>query len=106
MRRVLVALTLIVIMLPHASAQQWPQFRGPQAGVASDDPALPETWSETKNVVWKIDIPGLGWSSPVVWDDHVFITTAISNGKEPVPTKGIADPSPDYGRMKSEAAHR
>jgi outer membrane protein assembly factor BamB len=107
MNRGLIALALILIALTHASgSEQWPQFRGPQAGVASDDPALPDTWSETKNVVWKIDIPGQGWSSPVVWDDHVFITTAISNGKEPVPIKGIADPSADNGRMKSESAHR
>jgi outer membrane protein assembly factor BamB len=60
-----------------ADAQHWPQFRGPDAGVAADDSALPDTWSETENVAWKIDVPGRGWSSPVVWGDHVFITTAI-----------------------------
>jgi outer membrane protein assembly factor BamB len=60
------------------SAQDWPQFRGRLAGVAPDDPALPDTWSETHNVAWKIDIPGRGWSSPIVWRDHVFVTTAIN----------------------------
>ena len=64
------------------STQQWPQFRGQQAGVAFDDPLLPDEWSETKNVAWKIEIPGRGWSSPVVSGEHVFVTAAI-NVKQP-----------------------
>ena len=66
-------------------AQNWPQFRGTQAGVAADDPRLPDTWSATENVAWTIDIPGRSWSSPVVWGDHVFVLTAI-NAKQPNPT--------------------
>ena len=57
----------------------WPQFRGAQAGVAADDPALPATWNATENIVWKIEL-GRGWSSPIVLGDHVFITAAV-NGK-------------------------
>lgn len=64
------------------SAENWPQFRGQHAGVAADNPLLPDQWSETQNVAWKIEIPGRGWSSPVVWGEHVFITTAI-NVKQP-----------------------
>ena len=76
-------LGVLVLTLDVAlSAQHWPQFRGQQAGVAADDPSLPDTWSETRNVAWKIEIPGRGWSSPVVWGEHVFITTAI-NVREP-----------------------
>jgi outer membrane protein assembly factor BamB len=67
------------------SAQDWPQFRGQHGGVAADHPALPDTWSDTQNVAWKIDIPGRGWSSPVVHGDHVFVTTAV-NSKQPKPT--------------------
>src|SRR6266496_3137005 len=67
----------------------WPQFRGPQAGVASDDPALPDTWSSADHVVWKIDLPGLGWSSPVVWGDHVFLTTVINSGTLEPPKPGL-----------------
>jgi outer membrane protein assembly factor BamB len=63
-------------------AQNWPQFRGPQSGVAPDDTRLPDTWSTTENVVWKIDIPGRSWSSPVVWGDHVFVITAV-NSRQP-----------------------
>ena len=58
-------------------ADNWPQFRGMQAGLAPDHPSLPATWSRTQNVVWKVDVPGRSWSSPVVWGDHVFVTTVV-----------------------------
>jgi len=76
---------LLVAAATPGQAQNWPQFRGEHAGVAMDHPSLPETWSETENVVWKIDIPGRGWSSPVVWGEHLFVTTAI-NIKNPKQT--------------------
>lgn len=67
----------------QAPAQSpWAQFRGPGAmGIAADDAALPETWSAVENVAWKVPIPGMGWSSPVVWGDRVFLTTAVSEGE-------------------------
>ena len=46
-----------------ASAQYWPQFRGTHTGLAADDSSLPDTWGETQNVAWKVDIPGRDWSS-------------------------------------------
>jgi hypothetical protein len=63
-------------------AENWPQFRGLQAGVALDDPALPDTWGVDQNVAWKVDLPGTAWSSPVVWGDHVFVTSAINTKGE------------------------
>ncbi len=53
----LVALLSLTVTVVPAVAQ-WHQFRGSQAGVAADDPALPDTWSETENVAWKADRPG------------------------------------------------
>jgi outer membrane protein assembly factor BamB len=53
--------------------------------VAADDARLPDTWSTTENVAWKIDVPGRSWSSPVVWGNHVFVVSAI-NVKQPVQT--------------------
>ena len=55
----------------------WPQWRGPEGtGVAPyGDPPL--EWSEDKNVRWKIEIPGEGHASPIVWDDRIYIVTAI-----------------------------
>jgi len=79
-----------------ASAQEasdpgnWPQFRGANAtGVVADNPNLPDSWSETKNVEWKVDLPGRGWSSPVVWGDRVFLTTVINEGESEEPKKGL-----------------
>ncbi len=59
----------------------WPQFRGPTGdGHTSPSANLPTQWSETENVRWRTDIPGKAWSSPVVWGDTVWVTTASENG--------------------------
>ena len=99
------ALSLLAVAGVRA-AEQWPNFRGPRAGVVADDPLLPERWSETENIAWKVDIPGLGWSSPVVWDNHVILTAAISSGKEAAPEKGLYDPGDDHGKTRSTAVNR
>ncbi len=65
-RSVLVLAVLSATVASLAARDDWPQFRGRDAGVAADDPRLPERWSTTENVLWKADIPGVGWSSPVV----------------------------------------
>ena len=104
MRRVTTAvfgLVLLTIASGSAVEVQWPQFRGPDAGAIADDPALPDTWSETQNIAWKTAIPGLGWSSPIVWDDHIFLTSAISDGKEPPPAPGLYD---EHDHVKASAA--
>ncbi len=61
--------------------QNWHQWRGPQAnGVAPlGDP--PIQWDENTNVKWKVEIPGQGASTPIVWSDQVFILTAVETGK-------------------------
>ena len=59
----------------------WPQFRGPNSDGHAAGPATPLEWSDTKNVIWKVSIPGLGWSSPVVSEGKVFLTTAVSTDK-------------------------
>jgi outer membrane protein assembly factor BamB len=81
-------LGVAALALRGASAQQqtWPQFRGLLAGVAPDNPVLPDTWSPTENVAWKTAIAGIGWGSPVVWGDHVFVTAAVNTGA-PEPMK-------------------
>jgi len=66
----------------------WPQFRGPRGGVV-EDPVLPDTWSTSENVAWAVEIPGRGWSSPVAWGDHVFVTTAVAEGDTEAPKKGL-----------------
>ena len=104
---VTVLLTLLLLVATDGAAQQWPKFRGVNAGNIADDPALPDTWSETENVAWKIDIPGLSWSSPVIWDDHIFVTTAISAADDEVqPIRGLYDPGEHNGAVPASGEHR
>jgi outer membrane protein assembly factor BamB len=64
----------------EASAQNWAQWRGPaSAGVSSESAALPTTWGEGRNVVWKAPLAGLGASSPIAWGDAVFVTSQIGD---------------------------
>jgi outer membrane protein assembly factor BamB len=65
----------------------WAQWRGPDSQGVSTETNLPAEWSETKNVLWKTAIPGLGFSSPIVWDKRVFVTTAIEAGTAPADHK-------------------
>ena len=72
--------------------ESWPQFRGAGArGIASDNPRLPNSWSSSENVLWKTDIPGKGWSSPVVWDDQIFLNTNVSASGQAIPPGGLYD---------------
>jgi outer membrane protein assembly factor BamB len=60
---------------------QWPSFRGPGASGVADGQNLPDTWDlkSGENILWRIPIPGLGHSSPIVWGDRIFVTTAVSS---------------------------
>src|SRR5262245_34172804 len=58
----------------------WPQFRGADSLGVSTHSNLPERWSATENVAWKTDVPGRGWSSPIVWRDKIFLTTCVHLG--------------------------
>lgn len=70
----------ITLTLCACFLDDWPQFRGPNSDGHAASPPTPLEWSDTKNVAWKIDIPGLGWSSPVVAERRVFLTTAVPAG--------------------------
>jgi outer membrane protein assembly factor BamB len=72
-----------------AGPDEWPQFRGPGGSGVADQSVLPQTWSAKENVAWAVDIPGRGWSSPIVWRDRVFITSAVSPGAFKAPSTGI-----------------
>ena len=102
----IVAAAIAVPAIVWGQPAQWAKFRGPDNGAVADDARLPDTWNETTNVVWKADVPGLGWSSPVVWDDHVFLTTAVSSGEEREPVRGLYDPGAASGATRSIASHR
>jgi outer membrane protein assembly factor BamB len=67
----------------------WPQFRGPNGNGVADESKLPQKWSTTDNVAWAVDVPGRGWSSPIVWGDRVYVTTAVNDGAFKAPSTGI-----------------
>ena len=75
----LLLLPFLAAALP-ASAQDWPEFRGPDKQGHSSATGLPSEWNPAfnKNIVWKASLPGIGWSSPVVVGDKVFLTTAVT----------------------------
>ena len=93
----LVVSLLIVTILaiaPHGAvaqtlddlrSQNWHQWRGPEASGASRTATPPIEWSEDKNILWKVAIDGNGSSTPIIWEDRIFLLTAVDTG--------IVDPS-------------
>ncbi len=65
----------------NGDSANWPQFRGPDGQGHALTTGVPTAWSETENVAWKTPIHDRGWSSPVVWGDQVWLTTATAEGK-------------------------
>src|SRR5690348_13441928 len=78
----LVLALMVLVCLSSGAEENWPQFRGPTGQGVSDARGLPTTWSETRNVKWKTPIHGKGWSSPVIWGNQVWLTTATEDGRE------------------------
>ena len=79
MRSVL-AIGILGFAAASASAGDWTEFRGPTGQGHAAGSKLPTEWSSTKNVAWKTSIAGLGWSSPIVVGDRIFLTTAVPVG--------------------------
>jgi outer membrane protein assembly factor BamB len=82
MRTSLLRLLLALAILSTAlHAQEWPSFRGPSGSGVAADARPPLTWNTTTsaNVAWRTAVPGLGHSSPIVWGDRIFMTTAVSD---------------------------
>lgn len=69
----------------------WPQWRGPYATGAASSGNPPVEWSETRNVRWKVEIPGRGSASPIVWGDRIFVLTAVPVSSEPAPRSGAEE---------------
>ena len=69
------------LVLANANAENWPQFRGPNSEGRSSENGVPLSWSAKENIAWKTPLPGESWSSPIVWQDTLFVTTATDEGK-------------------------
>lgn len=79
--RFLPAFSAAVLAASATFGANWPQFRGPDLQGVSKERGLPLAWNSTSNVLWKVSVPGESWSSPIVWKDRVFLTTATENGE-------------------------
>jgi outer membrane protein assembly factor BamB len=77
-----IALALALLSLNAVAGENWPEFRGPNGDGKSDAKGVPLTWSETEHVKWKAPVHDKGWSSPVIWGNQVWLTTATEEGKE------------------------
>ena len=124
MRRIAVLVMLILQCSLLQAGDNWPQFRGPEGDGRSDAVGLPLRWSDTENVKWKTAIHGRGLSSPVVWGNQVWMTTATEDGKEqyavcldrdtgkvlhdiaPVPQRQAAADRPDEQLRLADAGRR
>jgi outer membrane protein assembly factor BamB len=92
MRGMIPTVLFFSLACPSAKAgDDWPQFRGPNGSATSPEKQVPDKWSAEKNIAWKAKLPGYGWSSPIVWGDKVFLTTAASD-KQRKPAPGFGMP--------------
>ena len=74
--RLLSAALLCAALTVHLSAENWPQWRGPTRNGISNEKNLPVKWSQTENVLWKLPMPALSGSTPIVWGDRIFLNVA------------------------------
>ena len=75
-------LVLVLAVLSNPAADNWPELRGPQRNGHAPTAKPPLSWSTNHNVAWKTPIHGLGWSSPVIWDKQIWLTTATEDGRQ------------------------
>src|SRR5271155_2469846 len=105
-RQVLTITLAFVAVAARAETQtNWPGFRGPEArGIAPGAPA-PTVWDTEKsqNILWKTEIPGLGHSSPVIWGDRIFVTSAVAESGESTLKTGLYG---DIAPVKNEGPQK
>lgn len=82
MRPITNAVVHCVVFVGSATlADDWTGFRGGAAGGVIEKESLPEEWSQEQNIAWKVSVPGVAWSSPVVWGDRLYVTTAVTENQ-------------------------
>jgi outer membrane protein assembly factor BamB len=102
--RLLASVAILALMSATARADDWPQFRGPGgSGVVTAKELPPAEWTATENVAWTFEVPGLGWSCPVVVGGKVFVTSCVSEEKVAVPKTGYYAP---FDNKTAKGEHR
>jgi len=84
----LLCMVSLISFTIYGQDKVWPQFLGPQSNPVGTHARLAERWSKTENVEWSQEIPGRGWSSPIVTGGKVYVTTVITEGKSKPPQTG------------------
>lgn len=79
--RILFSLGVITLSLSHTKGEDWPEFRGPTGQGISQARDVPVTWDRQTNIQWKTELPGSGWSSPVVVGERIYLTAAVPAGE-------------------------
>ena len=87
MRTRTLAALLIACAVAPLGAENWPQWRGPSHNGISGEKNLPIKWTQTENILWKLPMPALSGSTPIIWGDRIFLN--------------VADPLPDTGQAPS-----
>ena len=82
---------------PLAWADNWTQFRGPGGDGVAKESQIPAEWDKEKNIQWKVQIAGFGWSQPIIWGDKVFVTSAVSD-KQKKPAAGFGGGGGGFGK--------
>ena len=90
LKRLLLAASISGTTFASSVSADWPEFRGPTGQGISEATGLPVEWSPTKNVAWKITVPGAGWSSPAISGGKIFLTTGVENAGGGVSLRALA----------------
>jgi len=107
MRHVATIICATLLLAMAALAEDWPQFRGPTGQGISNAKNLPTKWSASENVAWKKEIPGEGWSSPVLAGGKIYLTSAMLEGNIPVSLRALCiDPNSGDILWNKEVFHR
>ena len=80
MNRIFTVVACCCLTTSPLLADNWPHWRGADGNGVANDASPPTQWSSTQNVKWKVEIPGRGSGSPVIWNDQVFVVTAVQVG--------------------------
>ncbi|HMP01162.1 MAG TPA: PQQ-binding-like beta-propeller repeat protein [Gemmatales bacterium] len=88
-RCILTSLMLLLVGAAGAAHDHWPEFRGGSWANVRDGAGIPSTWARDRNVGWSVAIPGSGWSSPVIWERNLFLTTVVTDAPQDEAKKGL-----------------
>ena len=101
------ALTFVLLSVVGATllADTWPHWRGPSMDGRSTEKSLPTTWSATENVAWKLPLPAFSGSTPIIWNDTVFLNVATERATGQIELWAV-DRNKTGGRLEAAAVGR